>query len=170
MRQIILDLLEYSRIGKDDLKLQKINLEEVVGEVLLLQKKIITDSGAVISTKNLPTITSYSLPYTQVFNNLINNAVKYSRNGIKPEIHISGKEFANEWEISVSDNGIGIEKDYFDKIFTLFQRLHKKNEYSGTGMGLSIVKKIIEKQGGKIWVESNFGEGSTFKFTIPKNK
>lgn len=170
MRQIILDLLEYSRIGKDDLKLQKINLEEVVGEVLLLQKKIITDSGAIIRTKNLPTITSYSLPYTQVFNNLINNAVKYSRNGIKPEIHVSGKEFENEWEISVSDNGIGIEKDYFDKIFTLFQRLHKKNEYSGTGMGLSIVKKIIEKQGGKIWVESKFGEGSTFKFTIPKIK
>lgn len=170
MRQIILDLLEYSRIGKDDLKLQKINLEEVVNEVLLLQKKIIIERGAIISTKNLPTITSYSLPYTQVFHNLINNAIKYSRNGIKPEIHISGKEFADEWVISVSDNGIGIEKDYFDKIFTLFQRLHKKNEYSGTGMGLSIVKKIIEKQGGKIWLESTIGEGSTFRFSIPKIK
>jgi light-regulated signal transduction histidine kinase (bacteriophytochrome) len=110
------------------------------------------------------------LPYTQVFHNLINNAIKYSRNGIKPEIHISGKEFADEWVISVSDNGIGIEKDYFDKIFTLFQRLHKKNEYSGTGMGLSIVKKIIEKQGGKIWLESTIGEGSTFRFSIPKIK
>ncbi|MCH6201553.1 PAS domain S-box protein [Aquiflexum sp. LQ15W] len=168
MRQIILDLLDYSRVGKVDTTLQRFDLDEIVKEVLLLQKKIINETGAIIVTTDLPSLNFYPSPFIQVFNNLINNALKYSREGIRPEIQISGKEFENEWVISVRDNGIGIEKEYFDKIFVIFQRLHKREEFVGTGMGLSIVKKIIENLGGKIWVESIVGEGSTFNFSIPK--
>lgn len=170
MRQIILDLLEYSRAGKENINLQNFDLNEVVREVLLLQKKIILETDAVVVIRDLPTITFYQSPFIQIFNNLINNAIKYRRAGIRPEIEVFGEEFDQEWLISIKDNGIGIEKEYFEKIFVIFQRLHKKEDYSGTGMGLSIVKKTIDNLGGKIWVESTVGQGSTFKFTIPKVK
>jgi PAS domain S-box-containing protein len=168
MRQIILDLLEYSRIGKEDSKIQTFKLDDVVNEIKVLQKKLIAEKEAIIYTENLPTIRYLKTPIYQVLNNLINNALKYSRNGIIPEIHILCEELEDEWLISVCDNGIGIEKEYFEKIFVIFQRLHAKKDYSGTGMGLAIVKKIIENLGGKILVESIVGQGSTFKFTIPR--
>jgi light-regulated signal transduction histidine kinase (bacteriophytochrome) len=168
MRQIILDLLEYSRVGKEKTELQNLDLEKVVEEVILLQKKIINETHAVIRSHNLPTLLSYPAPFAQIIHNLVNNALKYRPQGIKPEIDIYADELPSEWIISVRDNGIGIEQQYFDKIFILFQRLHNKSEYTGTGIGLSIVKKIIENFGGKIWVESEVGKGSTFKFTIPK--
>jgi len=104
----------------------------------------------------------------QLFQNLIANGLKYVDSKIKPKIVIKAKELKKEWKFSVEDNGIGIEKEYFDKIFNIFQRLHNKSEYSGTGMGLAIVKKIIENQNGKIWLESEKGKGTTFYFTIAK--
>ena len=104
---------------------------------------------------------------SQLIQNLIGNGIKYC-NQEKAIIKISVKENANEWEFSVTDNGIGIAPDYYQKIFIIFQRLHQKHQYSGTGIGLSICKKIVESYNGKIWVESVLGEGSNFKFTIPK--
>jgi len=105
---------------------------------------------------------------SQLIQNLIGNAIKYCNNE-KAVIKISVKEQENDWEFSVTDNGIGIAPEYYQKIFIIFQRLHQKNQYSGTGIGLSICKKIVESYKGRIWVESVLGEGSSFKFTIPKN-
>ena len=117
---------------------------------------------------SLPVIEGSRSPLRQVFQNLIGNALKYSIRGVPVRIHIAAKECDTHWEFSVSDNGIGIEKEYFDKIFIIFQRLHNKDEFSGTGMGLAITKKIIENEGGKIRVESEVGKGSTFYFTLSK--
>ncbi|MBK5273156.1 MAG: GHKL domain-containing protein, partial [Bacteroidia bacterium] len=115
-----------------------------------------------------PVINSYNAPVRQVFQNLVSNALKYSRKDHPTRIQISVTESEEHWQFAISDNGIGIAKDYFDKIFIIFQRLHNKDEFSGTGMGLSVTKKIIENLGGNIWVESEVGEGSTFYFTLPK--
>ena len=116
----------------------------------------------------LPVIHSYRAPIRQVFQNLISNALKYSKEYIDVKIHIAVNEYPDHWQFSVTDNGIGIHPDYFDKIFVLFQRLHTKTEYSGTGIGLAVTKKIVEHLGGKIWVESSEGKGSIFYFTLPR--
>ena len=108
------------------------------------------------------------LPLRQVFQNLIGNALKYCKQDTPVHIKISVNELADHWQFSVADNGIGIDKEYFDRIFVIFQRLHNKDEYSGTGLGLAITKKIIENMGGKIWLSSEEGKGSTFYFTILK--
>jgi signal transduction histidine kinase len=105
----------------------------------------------------------------QVFQNLISNAVKYSKESLAPEVNITSRESAAFWEFSVQDNGIGMDADHFDKIFVIFQRLHTKDKFSGSGIGLAIVKKIIENLGGKIWVESELGKGTTFFFTLKKS-
>ncbi len=104
----------------------------------------------------------------QLFHNLISNALKYSREGIPAQIVVSGQHTDTHWQFTITDNGIGIAKEYFEKIFIIFQRLHHKDAYSGTGIGLAICKKIIEAYGGKIRVESEEGKGSVFSFTIPK--
>jgi signal transduction histidine kinase len=116
----------------------------------------------------LPVLIGYSAPLRQVFQNLIGNALKYCREDIPVNITITADELTDNWQFSVTDNGIGIDKEYFDKIFIIFQRLHNKDEYSGTGLGLAITKKIIENMGGKIWLSSEEGKGSTFYFTILK--
>ncbi|HEY9082720.1 MAG TPA: PAS domain-containing protein [Vicingaceae bacterium] len=168
MRQIILDLLEYSRVGKNNDNIENIDIEKIVEQVKALLRKTIEEKKATISYKKLPTILAYRSPIVQVFQNLISNGLKYSKAGVAPKIEISAKELKHEWQFTVKDNGIGINKEYFDKIFIIFQRLHGKTEYSGTGMGLAIVKKIIENFGGRIWLESKEGVGSTFYFTIKK--
>ncbi len=168
MRQIILDLLDFSRVGKQDEEIEKIDLNKLVEEVCLLNKRKIEELNAKIEFKNLPTVLEHPSPMIQLFQNLISNALKYNRADITPKVLIKATELKKEWKFSVEDNGIGIEEKYFDKIFNIFQRLHNKSEYSGTGMGLAIVKKIIENQNGKIWLESEKGKGTTFYFTIPK--
>ena len=169
MRQIILDLLEYSRVGKHEDKIDPVNLNELVNEVSLLLKKNIEEKAAKVICSNLPVIYNVRSPILQVFQNLIGNAIKYCREDVKPIVQIHCKEKLHHYEISVNDNGIGIDSEYHDKIFIIFQRLHNKDAYSGTGMGLSIVKKIIENLGGNIWLESTEGKGTTFYFTLPKN-
>ncbi len=168
MRQIILDLLEYSRVGRLDSLPEDINVLDIIQEVEILLKKKITEKDARISIDPMPVIHFSRSPLRQVFQNLISNALKYTREDATVKIHIGVSEHPAYWQFSVSDNGIGIHPDYFQKVFVLFQRLHTKSEYSGTGIGLTVSKKIIENQGGKIWVESKEGKGSTFFFTIPK--
>ncbi len=168
MRQIILDLLEFSRVGKNETKLEEIDVNDIVEEIKLLYQKQIEEKKAQIYFEPLPKIRTYAAPIKQVFQNVISNALKYSKPNEKPVITISCKKNSASWEFEIKDNGIGISKDYFDKIFIIFQRLHNKDEYSGTGMGLAITKKIIENLKGQIWLKSEEGKGTTFYFTIPK--
>lgn len=168
MRQIILDLLDYSKVGKEKSKPALIDVNEVVNEVTVLLRNQIISKNASIIYKNLPEITTYRSPLVQVFQNLIGNALKYSKQDVAPIIEITAEELGNKWTFLVKDNGIGIDEEYYEKIFNIFQRLHAKSEHSGTGMGLAIVKKIIEGLGGEIWVASEEGKGSTFYFTISK--
>ncbi len=168
MQQMILDLLEFSRVGKKDETQCQINLNELVVGINLLLQKIIEDKKAVISVHSLPVINTFKSSIRQVFQNLIGNALKYSKEGIPVKIEITAIEFAGHWQFAVSDNGIGISAAYFNRIFVIFQRLHTRDAFSGTGIGLAITKKAIEKLGGKIWVESKLGQGSSFYFTVPK--
>eukprot|EP01136_Pigoraptor_vietnamica_P014270 Opistho-1_new@56283 len=168
MRQIILDLLDYSRAGRSETVQEEIDMNELLHEVTLLLKKKIREKHAAIRIDPLPVISSYKSPVRQVFQNLVSNALKYSKKEILPDIHIGVADQAGYWEFFVADNGIGIHTDYFEKVFILFQRLHTNSEYSGTGMGLTISKKITESLGGKIWLESVEGVGTTFYVQIPK--
>jgi len=168
MRQIILDLLEFSKVGSMDDSLEDIDLNRLIGDISALYRKQIEEKSAAITYHHLPVIISYKTPVRQIFQNLISNSLKYTDAGIRPLIEVACRETKKEWQLSVKDNGIGIEREYFDKIFIIFQRLHNKDEYSGTGMGLAIAKKIVENLGGRIWIESEKGKGSTFYFTIIK--
>ncbi len=167
MRQIILDLLEYSRVGKSNDRLSSIDLNEIISEIKILHNKQIEELEADIISENLPVIVGYKTPIRQLFQNIISNGLKYHKNDIKPIITIRVIKSTKEWEFIISDNGIGIEEQYFSKIFEIFQRLHNKDEYSGTGIGLAITRKIIDNLGGKIWLTSEYGKGSSFHFTIP---
>lgn len=170
MRQIILDLLEYSKVGKLKEERRDISLTEVLDEVKKLFYRKIEKSNARIHYDELPVIKSYYTPLIQIFQNLISNSIKYTKQGETPEIHIKAQKQDDEWVISVQDNGIGIDPQYFEKIFVLFQRLHAKDKYEGTGMGLAIVKKNVEILGGRIWLKSGKGQGTTFYLAIPNIK
>lgn len=169
MRHIILDLLEFSRVGRSEEGIEEVNTVKVVNDILALYRKQIEEQNAQITLNELPILQTYRVPVRQVFQNLISNALKYQIKGLSPLISITGEETGTFWKFSVADNGIGIDPEYFDKIFIIFQRLHNKDEFSGTGMGLAVTKKIIENLGGSIWVESEEGRGSTFYFTILKS-
>jgi light-regulated signal transduction histidine kinase (bacteriophytochrome) len=168
MRRMIMDLLDYSRVGKRKGSIEKIELLDIVNEVKALNKKSIDESNAKIISEKLPTITAYRSPILQLFHNIISNAIKYRKADVDPIIEIKSKPKGKMIQFEISDNGIGIHADFYDKIFAVFQRLHGRNEYSGSGMGLAIVKKVISQAGGKIWIDSKVGEGTTFYFTIPK--
>ncbi|GAA4772028.1 MULTISPECIES: ATP-binding protein [Flavobacterium] len=167
MRSIILDVLEFSRVGKYIEKPEKIDLNQLLDEVCMGLQKIIKEKQAVITYDVLPEIFTYRSPMLQVFQNLIGNSLKYSREGVHPIVHVVVVRHDNEWLFSIKDNGIGIEKEYAEKIFVIFQRLHSKDQYSGSGLGLAIVKKIINNLGGMVWLESEVGLGTTFYFTLP---
>ncbi len=168
MRQIILDLLEFSRVGRFEGKLEYVDLNEVMQEVVSVYKNQIEETSAIIHFENLPVVKSFKSPLRQVLQNLIGNALKYQDPGAKPVIDVEAMELPEHWKLLVKDNGIGIEPDYYDRIFNIFQRLHNREEFSGTGIGLAIVKKIVEAMGGKIWIEPHQKKGSIFIFTISK--
>jgi PAS domain S-box-containing protein len=170
MKSIIRDLLEYSKANKSADNKEEVDLNKIISEYKILRSKLISETDALIIQHPLPTLTSYKASITQVFHCLIDNALKYSVEKNAPIITINAFENESEWEFSIKDNGIGIEAEFFNKIFVIFQRLHNANEYSGTGIGLSITKRHVEFFGGRIWLESIVGEGSTFYFTIPKNQ
>jgi len=167
MKNIILDILEFSRVGKYTDKKESINLNKIIQEIENFYK--MENEVGKINYENLPIINSYHSPITQIFQNLISNAFKYSKENLEPVVTIRMvNETEKEITIAVEDNGIGIENEYLEKIFILFQRLHKREGDKGSGMGLAIVKKIVENLNGTIWVESEVNVGSTFYFTLPK--
>lgn len=169
MKQIILDLLEYSRVGRFNKEKEDVNLKEIVDEVVLLYGNQIREKQTKVEVGPLPVIRSHRTPLRQVFQNLIGNSLKYTRQNVEPQIKVACLELETEYRFEVSDNGVGIATEHFEKIFVIFERLYTRNEYGGTGLGLSICKRIVEALGGKIWVEAEVGKGSSFYFTIPKN-
>ncbi|KRP12868.1 MAG: hypothetical protein ABR95_01115 [Sphingobacteriales bacterium BACL12 MAG-120813-bin55] len=168
MQLLIRDLLEYSRVNRFNTDYEKVDLNEVFNTVNRVLKEKIDSTDALILAENLPVIQGNKIQLTQVFQNLIDNAIKF-RGKKKPEITITVEELPSKWRIAVSDNGIGISPEYHQRIFIIFQRLHTHEEYTGTGIGLALCKKIIELHGGEVWVESKKNKGTTFTFTIKKN-
>jgi len=171
MQILINDLLDYSRISTKGKEFKLTDTEEIIKVVISNLNAAVREHNAVITYDNLPMVTADSGQLPQLFQNLMGNALKFRREGVQPKIHISAREDVknNEYIFSVTDNGIGIEKEYLERIFTIFQRLHTREEYNGTGIGLAVAKKIVERHGGKIWVESEYGKGSTFYFTLAMN-
>ena len=170
MKQLIEDLLAYSRVGTKGKELVPVSLEAPLKRALTNLSAAIQESGAAVTADALPTVDGDEVQLAQVFQNLMGNALKFRSKERAPHIHVGAAEEAGEWHISVADNGIGIEPQYFERIFMLFQRLHAMGEYPGTGIGLAICKKVAERHGGRIWVSSTPGAGSTFHFTLPKKE
>ncbi|WP_340106216.1 PAS domain S-box protein [Rhodohalobacter sp. 8-1] len=168
MRQIILDLLNYSRVGRAEINLVSVDLNAVMDGIRRDFKKKIEENNATLTWSGLPNITADRTSVYSLLSNLVSNALKYQSESSRPHITVTADESDDHWKISVSDNGIGINPEYSEKIFSIFQRLHTNDEYSGTGIGLAVCRKIAESHKGKIWVESEEGSGSTFVFTIPK--
>jgi signal transduction histidine kinase len=170
MRTLILDLLEFSRVGKHEEKLQEIELMDLLfGLKQVFESQLQETGGDIILPKSLPAIKGYPYPLRQIFQNLISNAIKYHREGLPPQVEIHFEESGKFWQFSVKDNGIGIEDEYREKIFEIFHRLRQNNMLKGTGIGLAIVKKNVAHLGGEITLVSTPGKGSTFYFTVPKN-
>lgn len=166
MRQLIDDLLQYSRIDTHGKEYTLVNLTKVAEEIKSDLQMAINDTGASVVIGPLPTIMMDESQITQVFQNLIANAIKFHGQE-PPRVEVTAHHGDHEWIIAVADNGIGIDPKFHGNLFKMFQRLHTREEYPGTGIGLAISKKIVERHGGRIWVESEVGKGSTFFFTIP---
>jgi PAS domain S-box-containing protein len=169
MKALIMDLLEYSRVGTGKENFTPVDTAVVMKEVGVIFHEKIIAAKAQIEFDLLPVVTGDKVQLTQLFQNLLSNALKYHSDR-PPRIRIGAIEEPTEWKFSVTDNGIGIDSQFFDKIFIIFQRLHNKTDYGGTGIGLAICKKIVERHGGSIWVESTPQQGSTFYFTIHKKE
>ena len=166
MQSLIADLLSFSRVGSRGGAFEPVELGPVFERALANLEAAIEESGAVVTADPLPTVNGDPVQLGQLFQNLVGNGVKF-RGDDEPCVHVSAERTGAEWKLSVRDNGIGIEPEYLERIFVIFQRLHGRAEYAGTGIGLAICKKIVERHGGRIWVESRPGEGSTFFFTLP---
>ncbi len=169
MQTLIDDILAFSRLERKGNHFVQVDTHKMIGEVKSNLSTAIQEASAKINHYNLPTITADQGQLRQLFQNLISNALKYRNQDVSPEICIRCEGQRDAWQFSITDNGIGIEKEFFDRIFVIFQRLHSSREYTGTGIGLAICQRIVETHQGKIWVESELGEGSTFYFTINKH-
>lgn len=166
MQSLVQDLLAFSRVGRQGADLKVTDCNAVVEAVLKNLHTAIQESGAQIAYGRLPAVVADGSTLLQVFQNLIGNAIKF-RGSEPPAIRVTAEKNAREWVFAVADNGIGIEPEHAEIVFAIFKRLHTRAEYPGSGIGLAICKKIIEQHGGRIWVESQAGQGSTFKFTLP---
>lgn len=166
MNRLINDLLAYSEVGREPVQLELADLETVFERAIENLSVILAASGAVVTHDLLPSVTANPSQLTQVFENLISNAVKF-RNGHQPRVHVSYERNQEEWTFCVEDNGLGIAPEHLRRIFELFERLHTEEQYPGTGIGLAICRKIVGRHGGRIWAESEPGRGSAFYFTIP---
>jgi len=167
MKDLIDDLLTFSRLNTDTREFKSTDLNQLIKKVLLNFKSVINDNNAQITHDPLPNLICDSSQFIQLFQNLISNALKFQGDEF-PEIHISSQTSGKNWLFSIRDNGIGIDTGHKEMIFNIFKRLHTHEEYEGTGIGLAICKKVVERHGGQIWVESKPSRGSTFYFTIPK--
>ncbi|MFN2646745.1 MAG: PAS domain S-box protein [Burkholderiales bacterium] len=167
MKQLIEDLLAYSRVGTKGREFKTVPLEAPLKRAVTNLRAAIEETRAAVTWDPLPTVDVDEVQLTQLFQNLIGNALKF-RGEAPPRVHVSATDEHGEWHVRLADNGIGIEPQYFERIFMLFQRLHTMGEYPGTGIGLAICKKVVERHGGRIWVESQLGAGSSFHFTLPK--
>jgi signal transduction histidine kinase len=165
MQRLINDLLAFSRLGTKREPFKLIDCHAILSQAIANLNVAIRENHAITTDDNLPTVTADPAQMKQLFQNLIGNAIKFRRDE-SPRIHVSAERKENEWVFSVRDNGIGIEQQYKNRIFEIFQRLHSRDEYPGTGIGLAICKRIVERHGGRIWVESEAGKGSTFFFTL----
>ena len=166
MQRLIQDLLAYARVDTQAQVFAPTSLEAVVGHALDNVRAAVEESRAVVTHDPLPTVMADERQLLQLFQNLLSNALKF-RGDQPPRVHVSAERHDHEWRFAVRDNGIGIDPQYADKIFVIFQRLHNIGEYPGTGIGLAICKKIVERHGGRIWLESQPGQGATFYFTLP---
>jgi PAS domain S-box-containing protein len=170
MQRLIQDLLSYSRIGTKGKDLLDISSEEALQQALVNLRGAIEESGALVTHDPLPPVLADEMQLAQLFQNLVGNAIKYQSSEV-PRVHISAaRNGARKWLFSVQDNGLGIDPQYFDRIFGMFQRLHKREAFAGTGIGLAICKKIVERHGGRISVESEPGKGSTFRFALAESR
>jgi signal transduction histidine kinase len=169
MKAQIEGLLEYSRIARYGKEFKHVNTDDILNKTINNLNTSIRESNAEIISDKLPTVTGDEIQLQRVFQNIISNAIRFRKCEEPLKIHISARadKENNEYVFSVEDNGIGIEEQYVERIFVIFQRLHTREMYKGTGIGLSIVKKVIDRHGGRVWVESKLGKGSTFYFTIP---
>ncbi|UJP64344.1 PAS domain S-box protein [Mongoliitalea daihaiensis] len=168
MKGIIMDLLEYSTAGNFTGTTELVNLNEVLKDYQLLRRKIITNKSAELIISHLPSVQAFKVPLVQTFHSLLDNAIKYSRPGVSPKIEVKVEDMESFLKVTISDNGIGIDQEYFDKIFIIFQRIPTKDHHKGTGIGLAVAKRHVESWGGEIGVTSVLGQGSDFYFTIPK--
>jgi light-regulated signal transduction histidine kinase (bacteriophytochrome) len=166
MQTMIMDLLAYSRVGTRGKPFKPADVSFILNNALANLAVAIEENDAMVTHDDLPIVMADDVQLTQLFQNLISNAIKFHRQDTRPEIHIGAKHAAGEWIFSVRDNGIGIDPQYVERIFQIFQRLHTREEYEGTGIGLTMCQKIVERHGGRIWVESKPAEGSTFYFTL----
>jgi light-regulated signal transduction histidine kinase (bacteriophytochrome) len=169
MEALIDGLLEYSRVGTRGAEFEAVECTQVLDAALNNLHSAIHESAAVITRDPLPSVNGDAGQLASLFQNLIGNALKF-RNEAPSRIHVGAERKDTQWRLSVRDNGIGIDPQYFDRIFAVFQRLHTRSEYPGTGIGLAICKKIVERHGGRIWVESLPGEGTTFYFSLPDDQ
>lgn len=166
MQRLINDLLTYSRIGSKIRALVPTNLADVFDDALLLLESEIEETGGEVTRGELPTVTGDSGLLSQLLQNLIGNALKYHGDR-PPRVHVTAERSGNEWTVAVRDNGIGIDAKHYERIFEIFRRLHTQEQYPGTGIGLAVCRRIVLRLGGRIWVESEVGCGSTFRFTLP---
>ena len=166
MQELINDLLSYSRVGREDVSAKPVDMQLVVDQALANLQTAIEERSALVSRGPLPTVLANQGMLVRVFQNLIGNALKFCK-AERPIVRIAAEHHGTEWVFSVADNGIGIDAQYRDRIFLIFQRLHQQGEYAGTGIGLAVVKRIVERNGGRIWLESEPGKGTTFFFTLP---
>jgi PAS domain S-box-containing protein len=166
MRQLVSDLLTYSHVSSNPEETEPVDFEQVLREVLRDLDVMIRESEARITHDRMPIVLAVRSQIIQLFQNLLTNAIKFSKPN-PPQIHVSAQARGTEWTFSVRDNGIGIRSEYFDRIFIMFKRLHDRTQFAGTGIGLAICKRIVERHHGRIWVESTPGRGSTFFFTLP---
>jgi light-regulated signal transduction histidine kinase (bacteriophytochrome) len=169
MQRLIDDLLAYSRVGTSEYRFERVDTAALVEDTLGGMRATVADSGAVVTHEGLPTITGDPGQLRQLFQNLIGNGIKFVEDG-PPRIEVSAERQGRYWRFCVADNGIGIDPRHADRIFAVFKRLHGRESYPGSGIGLSICKRIVERHNGRIWVEQNEGGGSRFCFTIPASE